>query len=288
MTTGLLFAVADDGPERLDPPPGAKGFDGLYDGLALGVYEAMRTFGHDRFLGLDAHMERMHRSIERMGWDYAFDEGRMRRCLDRVCREAPFDEMRVRLDVLAAPAVARGSESRELIAAVPFTPPPRAIYEQGVAVVTTGEIARADPRTKSAEFVEQRRRIERATPDAYERLIVDPSGEILEGFSSNFYVVRDGVLVTAGEGVLEGVTRRIVLALAAQRGVPVRLAPPLASELASVQEAAVSSSSRGLVPVVRIDGRPVGGGVPGPVIGALSAAYDAFVDGAVRRAVDTS
>jgi len=285
MPTPLLYAVERDGPRSLDVPPGANGFEGLYDRLALGVYEAMRTFGHDRFLDLDEHLDRTRRSISRMGWDYAFDAARMRRCLDRVCGEAPFEEMRVRYDVLAAPAGARGSASRELIALVPFTPPPRAIYERGVAVITTGDIARADPRTKAADFVERRRLIERATPQAYERLIVDPSGEILEGFSSNFYLVRGGSLVTAGEGVLEGVTRRIVLALAAERGVPVRIAAPRADELPQAEEAAISSSSRGLVPVVSIDGRAVGGGAPGPVIGALSAAYDAFVARAVRRAV---
>jgi branched-chain amino acid aminotransferase len=281
----LLYAVTDAGPCPLQVPAGASGFEGLYEGLDLGVYEAMRTFGHHRFLELDGHVARTRRSLERMGWDYVFDEARMRRCLDRACRAAPFAEMRVRFDVLAAPACVRGSDSRELIALVPFTPPGPEVYERGVAVVTTSAIARPDPLTKTAEFVERRRRIERQTPQAYERLIVDPSGEILEGFSSNFYVVLDGVLVTAGEGVLEGVTRRIVLALAAEAGVPVRLAPPRAAAIAQVQEAAISSSSRGLVPVVRIDGHAVGEGVPGPVIRALSASYDAFVAGAVRPAV---
>jgi branched-chain amino acid aminotransferase len=283
--TTALYAVTAEGPVPLPVPSGASGFEGLYDGLELGVYEAMRTFGHHRFLDLGGHMARARHSLERMGWPYLFDEARMRRCLDSVCRAAPFAEMRVRFDVLAAPAVARGSGSRELIALVPFTPPAREIYACGVAVITTSAIARSDPLTKSAEFVERRRRIERATPQAYERLIVDPSGEILEGFSSNFYVVRDGVLVTAGQGVLEGVTRRIVLALAAQRGVPVRLEPPLAAEIAQVQEAAISSSSRGLVPVVRVDGRAIGDGVPGPVIGALSTAYEAFVARSVKPAV---
>jgi branched-chain amino acid aminotransferase len=283
--TIALYAVTDEGPLPLQVPPAASGFEGLYDGLELGVYEAMRTFGHHRFLELEGHMARARHSLDRMGWGYLFDEARMRRCLDRVCREAPFAEMRVRFDVLGAPALARGSDSRELIALAPFTPPAREIYERGVAVTTTSAIARSDPLTKSAEFVERRRRIERATPQAYERLIVDPSGEILEGFSSNFYVVRDGVLMTAGQGVLEGVTRRIVLALAAEGGVPVRLAPPLAAEIAQVQEAAISSSSRGLVPVVSVDGRAIGDGVPGPVIGALRAAYEAFVARSVKPAV---
>jgi branched-subunit amino acid aminotransferase/4-amino-4-deoxychorismate lyase len=209
----------------------------------------------------------------------------MRRCLDAACTGAPFAEMRVRFDVLAAPATAVGTRSRELIALAPFTPPAREVYQHGVQVVTTHALSRGDPLSKTADFVERRRRIEHETPGAYERLIVDAGGAILEGFSSNFYAVCGGVLVTAGEGVLEGITRRIVLDLATARGVPVALRPPRLDELDSVQEAAISSSSRGLVPVVGIDGRPVGEGVPGPVITGLSEAYEAYVEAAVKRAV---
>lgn len=281
----LLFAVEDAGPRALAVPAGASAFDGLYAGLDLGVYGALRTFGHDRFLDLDGHLARTRRSVQRLGWDYTFDEARMRRCLDAACTGAPFAEMRVRFDVLAAPATALGTRSRELIALAPFTPPAREVYQRGVQVVTTRALSRGDPLSKTADFVARRRRIERETPGAYERLIVDAGGAILEGFSSNFYAVCGGVLVTAGEGVLEGITRRIVLDLATARGVPVALRPPRLDELDSAQEAAISSSSRGLVPVVGIDGRPVGKGVPGPVITGLREAYEAYVEGAVKRAV---
>ena len=281
----LLFAVEDAGPRPLPVPAGAHGFDGLYEGLALGVYSALRTFSHRMFLDLDLHIERTRRSMRRLGWDYAFDETRFPRCLDRVCTDAPFREMRVRFDVLAAPATARGSDSRELIALVPFSPPPPAIYSEGVAVVTTDAIHRHDPLTKTADFVEQRRRIELATPGAYERLMVGADGAIGEGFSSNFYAVRGGRLLTAGEGVLEGVTRSIVLSLARERGLPVELSPPRAVDLPGIDEAAISSSSRGLVPVVSIDGQPVGDGLPGPVITALGRAYDEHVAAVVRPAV---
>jgi branched-chain amino acid aminotransferase len=284
-----LFAVEDAGPVPLPVPGDARGFDGLYTGLDLGVYSAFRTYEHRRFLDLEHHLARTRLSMQRLGWNYVLDEARLRRCLDRICTQAPFEEMRVRLDVLASPARVLGTSARELIALTPFTPPPRAIYEQGVAAVTTEAIRRDDPLTKRADFVARRKRIESATPGVYERLIVSPGGEILEGFSSNFYVVRDATLCTASEGVLQGVTRRIVLELAARAGVAVELRAPRKAELHTVQEAAISSSSRGLVPVVRIDGTALGGdGVPGPVIGELSAAYDAYVAGAIRPAVGDS
>lgn len=285
MTPPLLYAVAANGPRELSVPAGADGFDGLYEGLTLGVYSALRTYQHRKFLDLEHHLARTRQSMARLGWDYAWDEACLRRGLDQVCSAAPFAEMRVRFDVLAAPAGARGSDSRELIALAPFTAPAREVYAHGVAVITTAAIQRDDPLTKSAHFVQRRKSIEAVTPGAYEHLIVAGDGAILEGFSSNFYVVCAGVLRTAGQGVLEGVTRRIVLELARERGIAMDLAPPRAAELARADEAAISSSSRGLVPVVRIDGAAVGTGMPGPVIASLSAAYEAYVAHAVRPAV---
>lgn len=272
-----MYVVEADGPRALHVPAGANGFDGLYEGLDLGVYSALRTYEHCKFLDLEHHLERTRESMRRLGWDYTWDEARLRRALDEVCRSAPFAEMRVRFDVLAAPALARGSESRELIALAAFTAPQREVYERGVDLITTDAIRRDDPLTKSAQFVQQRKRIEAATPGAYERLIVAAGGVILEGFSSNFYLVRAGLLQTAGADVLEGVTRRIVLALAREHGIEVDLSPPRVAALAHADEAAISSSSRGLVPVVRIDGNAVGAGVPGPVISALAAAYEQHV-----------
>lgn len=284
MSQPLLYAIEADAARALGVPPGAGGLDGLYEGLQLGVYSALRTYQHCKFLDLDRHIERTRRSMARLGWSYEWDEDRFRRCLDALCSAAPFDEMRVRFDLLAAPARVRGSVSRELIALAPFEPPPRAVYAHGVAVLTTDAIRRDDPLTKAADFVEQRKRIEATTPGAYERLIVSRSGEILEGLSSNFYIVRAGVLQTAGHGVLEGITRRIVLELARERGIAVDPSAPSVAGLRHADEAAISSSSRGLVPVVSIDGEAVGGGTPGPVITQLSAAYEARVASSVRRA----
>lgn len=280
----LIYALEADGPRALHVPARANGLDGLFEGLELGVYSALRTYEHHKFLDLEHHLARTRESMRRLGWDYAWDEARLRRALDEVCRSAPYDQMRVRFDVLAAPASVLGSDSRELIALAPFTPPPREVYERGVDVITTEAIRRDDPLTKSALFVQQRKRIEATTPDAYERLIVAAGGVILEGLSSNFYLVHAGVLQTAGAGVLEGVTRRIVLALAGERGIEVDLSPPQVAALAHADEAAISSSSRGLVPVVRIDGLAVGAGVPGSLIPALAAAYEQRVARVIRAA----
>jgi branched-subunit amino acid aminotransferase/4-amino-4-deoxychorismate lyase len=251
----LLYAIEDSGVIELPVAKArATAATGLYQCMELGVYSALRTFEHCKFLHLDHHVVRTRKSMQRLGWRYPWNESRLRRSLDAVCAVAPFDEMRVRFDILAAGAVSLGTRSRELIALTAFTPPPPELYERGVSVATTVAIQREDPLVKTANFVTDRSVIEASAPHAYEHLIVDARGAILEGLSSNFYAVREGVLYTAGEKILEGVTRRIVLQCAHELSIPVVFDAPGVNTVTQFDEAAISSSSRGLLPVVHIDG----------------------------------
>jgi branched-chain amino acid aminotransferase len=284
MTQLQLFAITEQGPQPLPAPADATDFADLYTGLDLGVYSVLRTFEHNKFLDLDAHLARTVRSIRGLGWDYELDQTRLRRALHRLCTDHPAPETRVRIDVLAAPAHPLGTNSRELIALMPFTPPPPALYREGVTLAFAEGVARAHPDLKTADFASARQRIAAANA-AYEYLLVNPQREILEGTSSNFYGVRDGGIYTAGEGVLAGITRRILLALAREHGIPVRLEPVTVDQVAELDEAAISSSSRGLLPVVNIAGQTIGDGRPGPICRTLMTAYDAYVREAVRPAV---
>lgn len=100
---------------------------------------------------------------------------------------------------------------------------------------------------------------------ADEVLFVGPGGEVREGGNTTFLVVRDGVLVThpLGRRILPGVTRKAVLAVAAQLGLAVDETPPLLADRAAWQEAMTASTLLGVQPVVRLDGEPIGDGEPG-------------------------
>jgi branched-chain amino acid aminotransferase len=287
MSNLSLYAVEAAGPRPLDIPEGATQLTGLYDGLALGVYTALRTFDHHNFLYLDQHLDRTEQSMALLGWEYCWDRDRLCRALDSVCRAAPPGEHRVRIDVLAAPATARGTDSRELIALQPFTPLPRSLYETGVAVALAGDLARHDPLVKTAEFAARRPATAMlgAGQAPYEYLLTSPDGRILEGTGTNFWGIRDGVVYTAGEGVLEGITRRILLGLLPGLGIPCRLEAVRLEEIVTLDEAAISGSSRAFLPVMAIDGQPIGDGRPGPLSARILAAYDEFVADNIRPAV---
>jgi len=280
-----LFAITENGPQSLPVPADATTQDELYQGLPLGVYTALRTFEKHKFLYLEGHLARLSHSMRLLGWNYQLDETRMRRAIHSVCSAASWPEMRVRLDVLAQPTRYAGIEYREMIGLMRFEPLPAALYADGVTVGFAEGLVRGQPLVKTAAFVEARKAYSVGSATVYERLMLDDESRILEGFSSNFYAVHNGVLRTAGTGVLEGITRKIILDLAAGLAIPLRLEAIHVSEIPDLEEAAISSSSRGLLPVVNIAGHPIGNGHPGPLCSRLHTAYDAFVERTVRPAI---
>jgi branched-subunit amino acid aminotransferase/4-amino-4-deoxychorismate lyase len=122
---------------------------------------------------------------------------------------------------------------------------------------------------------------------AAEGLYVTAAGEVTEGTTSNLFTVERGVIVTPplACGVLGGVARDLVLRLARRAGLTVREAPIPARRLAAAAEVFVTASTIEVMPIVRVDGRPVGAGRPGDVARRLQAAYRAHVarTGADRR-----
>ena len=288
MSDIQLFAVAPAGPKALPVPAGATTVHDIFVGLdlALGVYSTLCTFSHNKFLRLADHLDRLANSMILLGWHYELDRPALRQALHQVCTAFPMPESRARLDVLAAPAATLGSDSRLLIALEPFVPLPEAVYQAGVRAGLTSRLRRTKPLVKDANFVAQRRPYLLEDEQAYEQLLLDDRGYILEGITSNFYAVRDGELRTAGQGVLEGTARNIVLEQARALGILVRFSPVHLDELSQIEEAAMSSASRAIIPIVNIAGQEIGSGRPGPVVERLLGAYRRYVAQEIRFAVD--
>jgi branched-chain amino acid aminotransferase len=104
-------------------------------------------------------------------------------------------------------------------------------------------------------------------------VLTDAAGNVVEGPGFNVFAFSRGALVTPSEGVLEGVTRRTVLEMAQSLGIPVQLRALPADELRAAPEVFLSTSGGGVLPVTRVDGRPVGDGAVGPVARRLMKTY---------------
>lgn len=233
--------------------------------LPDGVYTTLRTYGGTGIVGLGQHLQRLQESRALLGARCDLDLGWLREGLRAVLAAAALPEVRLRITVpLGCDEVWIGVE--------PFVPYPATLYADGARCVTT-TLARETPRAKSTRFIAPASSARGSSePGVHELLLVDARGRILEGSSSNFFALLAGELRTAGEGVLAGVTRGIVLALA--RGhLPMREEAVTVAELAACSEAFITSSSREVMPVVEVDHRPIGDGRPGPSTRELARLY---------------
>lgn len=268
---------------------------------AGGVYAAFGTWHDLRVIRLGDHFDRLEDSAARLGFDLSLDRDLVRSELCEVLRGAGLSGARLRLT--AHPDELTVNDVPLLtLAAEPFAGPSPETRARGVSCRTAPHAARANPRAKQTSWLADRAHLgdgdARPTPpgaprahDApYEWLLLDDEERILEGASSNFYAVfpRAGAtgpgaapgggdafeLRTADDGILPGIARSIVLEVAPEV-VTLRLVAPRTAELVEAREAFLTSSSRGVVPVVRIDARSVGSGEPGPVTREISRRYDA-------------
>ena len=109
-------------------------------------------------------------------------------------------------------------------------------------------------------------------------LLVDRNGRLLEGLSCNVFFVKDGTIFTAGAGVLEGVTRKIVLEVCNQFTIPIEFTAVRLKDISSCDEAFLSSTSRGVLPVVKIDQQVIGKGIPGEITRRVMVGFAARID----------
>ena len=236
-----------------------------------GVYTVARTFQHDRALLLDAHLDRMEKSARLVGIPLELDRAKLRAALRTLIHRAGYPESRFRI------TVPRDAPERVYLAVEPLHPVPERIMREGAHVITV-PLTRPNPVAKTTDWVKKRQpAYEQLPPDVYEGILVDAEGFLREGMSSNFYGVLDGTLHTAGKGVLEGITRLAVLEIAPQV-LPVAMSPIHKRDVPRLSEAMLTSSSRGVVPITRIDGQPVGDGRVGSVVRRLGQLYNAWTE----------
>ena len=107
-----LIAIEKDGLRPLPVPENATSFDQLFEGLALGVYSALRTFEHNKFLYLEHHIQRTRGSAILLGWKDVLNEPLLRQGLHLACTQYSGADARVRFDLLAAPPTHLGVNGR--------------------------------------------------------------------------------------------------------------------------------------------------------------------------------
>jgi branched-chain amino acid aminotransferase len=250
--------------EALEGPSAREATAGLPDG----AYTTFRTHGGTRVLRLADHVRRLEESARLQGRAGELPMERARAAIAAAIARTGHPESRFRL-TWAPP--------RLFVSVEAFQPLPETLYREGVWCVTV-PLRRDNPRAKDTRFIrEAGAAYDRLPAGAQEGLMVADDGAILEGLSSNFFAILGGALLTEQDRVLEGLTRSLVLEVAA--GLLPRAWRALRQdELARADECFITSASRGVLPVVKIDAVPIGAGAPGPLTQEIRRRYERQVE----------
>jgi D-alanine transaminase len=250
-----------------------------------GVYEVIRTYGGRPF-EVEAHLARLDRSAQALGLSQPYPHGRWTALIEEGVGRAAYDEAKVYLQVTRGAAPRDHAYTADLVPTVVMTvrefhPLSRTVYETGVEVMTTDDLRWGRCDIKSVNLlgnVLARQQAKRA--GVFEAVLVK-DGLVTEGAVSNVMAVRKGSVVTAPEGprILSGVTRSIVLQLARREGLPVREEYLPLAGLTSADEVFLTGTTVEVLGVVRIDGKAIGSGQPGPLTRLLA---ERFTEHAAR------
>ena len=161
---------------------------------------------------------------------------------------------------------------------------PGEYYEKGLRIVTAAtqrtQSAALSPRIKSLNYLNNiMAKLEGLQAGCVEALMLNSKGEVAECTGDNIFVFRSGKLLTPppDAGILEGITRGAVMELAAAAGIDCRESTLVRHDLYTADECFLTGTAAEVIPVVEIDGRKVGAGLPGPVTARLTREFHALV-----------
>ena len=252
------------------------------------VYETLRTAG-GHAIEMTRHLDRLRRSAAGIGLEIPFTDAALRAAIAETHAATGNADSYVRV------MVTRGAGPLQLDPRVSASPllvvlvqelklPTPALYETGLSVriVDVHKIsARSlDPSLKTGNYLNSIQALRQAAASAAEDAIMcNAAGHVAEGATSNVFMVKEGRVITPSlaTGLLEGITRALVIRLAGDLGVACSEGVVWPHELRAADELFLTSSVRGLMPVTTLDGEPLGQG-PGPLTRRLMARYQQYID----------
>ena len=243
---------------------------------------------HGAFFRLEDHLDRFFASMAKLRFAIPYSRDDVRRIVHGCVRAGGLRDAYVAM-VCTRGVPPPGSRDPRLATnrfyayAVPFVwiaPPEK--QRSGIDLHVSRRVRIApesvDPTVKNYHWLD----LVQSLFDAYDRgadtsCVVDAEGNVTEGPGFNLFAVKDGVVRTPARGVLEGVSRRTVIELCEALALPIRVAPLPERELAEADEVFLSSTGGGVLPIAKVDGRPLRA-FPGPITRRLQDAYWALHD----------
>jgi len=249
-----------------------------------GVFEGIRCY-NGRVFKLTEHVDRMFESAHTMRLEIPMSREQMAKAIqDTVTANN-------KRDGYIRPVVTRGagtlgldsrktSDPQVIIIVDDISLYPPELYENGLEIATVATIrnhpAALNPRIKSLNYLNNiMAKMEGVQQGCLEALMLNHKGEVAECTGDNVFVVKGGTLYTppTDAGILEGITRGVVLDLAREARIPLHEAALTRHDVFTADECFLTGTAAEIIPVVKCDGRVIGVGKPGPITKQLREAF---------------
>ncbi len=275
-----------------------------------GVYETLRTYNGRPFL-FDRHMRRLRKSAGMLALAVPLSDTEIDARFRETMRAAGLGTATEHRGA-GAPGVINEAYIRILVTrgigeltydpaatpqpsivviVKPHVDPPAEVFERGVKVTLVGVVrnhpSTVNPLIKSNNLLNNALAMQEAVRrGGYEGIMRNYRGELAECTQSNVFIVTNGVALTPpiDAGLLPGITREYLFEVGAEAGIPVREAVLKDEDLFGADEAFLTSTTREAVPIVQVDERRIGAGVPGPITLALLRGFRANAEKLTRAA----
>jgi D-alanine transaminase len=247
-----------------------------------GVYEVIPVYDRQLFR-LEEHLSRLQDSLDGIRLANPHSVAEWTALIERIVRDAEWEDVGVYLQVTRGPGPRDHAFPREIRPTVFLMPlelpaPPAELVANGVAAITAEDIrwSRCDIKATALLANVLLRQLSVDAGCAETLLIRD--GQLMEGSASSVFLVKDGVILAPPKTrlILPGITYDVALELADGAGLPHQVRPIAEAELRAADEIWITSSTKEILAVTRLDGQPVGDGRPGPLYRRMIALYQAY------------
>ena len=258
-----------------------------------GVYEVIPAYGGKPFR-LEAHLDRLRNSLEAIRIPAPLGEAQWRTLLEELLQRNPGEDQSIYLQITRGVMSKRdhafdASLVPTLFAMVsPIGAPDPAVERDGVTAISLKDIRWESCHIKAITLLPNVLLRQQAIDAGAVEAILVREGCATEGAASNLFIVNRGVLVTPPKGshLLPGITRDLILELAANHAIPYREAAISVEELHQAEEVWLTSSTKEILPVTTLDEKPVGDGKPGGLYRRMSALYREYKEQVRAGAAD--